>query len=156
MLRDLFKKIIVQNRIQPPVVNEPIKAETPREKRLRQDKELWTGWNYNVGHDEYVQDRYNTNMIIHMSRLAKVKEHDITMVYDPLRDGVKKSDNSYMIKSGTFNIFQTNEWNWCTNLQNFIVFETDFDIFKRFRNMLKNTRRNVANGVRNSASNTTS
>ncbi len=65
----------------------------------------WNDWNYKVGHDELIEDKYNSSIIAFMSPLMRVHEYDIKMIYSPdYNTNVTKGDNCYKIKSGTYNI----------------------------------------------------
>lgn len=81
-----------------------------------EDKKRWEGWNYNVGHDEFIQDKYNPDIIAFMSSVSKVKEWGVVMVYDPsVNECVWSPGRCYNIQNGTYTIQQSNEINVCSN-----------------------------------------
>lgn len=67
-----------------------------------QQVELWKDWNYNVGHDDFICDKYNPDMITFMSNIMKPAEHDIIMIYNPESKDVEIVDECYFVKSNTY------------------------------------------------------
>ena len=69
-----------------------------------QQVELWKDWNYNVGHNDYICDKYNSNIIAFMSNIMKPIENEIIMIYNPKSKDVDFTNECYFVKSNTYNI----------------------------------------------------
>ena len=78
--------------------------------------EFWENCNYNVGHDEMIEDKYNADLLGFMSRFGIVTEPNITMVYTPVNsDNINIENSSYNIVSGCYNVYPMNQINICSN-----------------------------------------
>lgn len=78
--------------------------------------EFWEDWNYNVGHDDMIEDRNNDDLIAFMSRYGVITEPNVTMVYTPIdNEHVKIEKSSYNILSGCYDMYPINETNVCSN-----------------------------------------
>lgn len=80
---------------------------------IKDDKDEWNNWNYNVGHSNYIEDRNNPDIIALMSYIMQPEYQNIIMIYNPClyNNFVTKNENSYVIHSGTINIYPFNEIN---------------------------------------------
>ena len=77
---------------------------------------FWENWNYNVGHDELIEDRYNEDLLVFMSRFGVVSEPNVTMVYRPVyNDNINIEESNYNIVSGVYKIYPLNQINISSN-----------------------------------------
>ena len=77
------------------------------------DRNIWKEWNYNVGHNECVEDKYNSDLIALLFPLTPISLNETIMVYDPslYNKKITKKDNSYQISHGTYDIYFFHEMN---------------------------------------------
>tara|TARA_Y100000389_G_scaffold179541_1_gene193689 strand:+ start:8166 stop:8492 length:327 start_codon:yes stop_codon:yes gene_type:complete len=83
-------------------------CESTKEKddEILKNNNFWPDWNYNVGHEDSIEDRYNSDLIAFMSHIVEPEIPDITMIYKP-----KINNECYIIKSDDYLIYQFNEIN---------------------------------------------
>ena len=75
----------------------------------KSDSLLWKDWNYNVGHNELIEDKYNSDIIALMNPLCKEVEKNIIMIYDlSSNENVTKVNDVYYVKSGEYEVYNIN------------------------------------------------
>lgn len=76
---------------------------------------FWENWNYNVGHDGMIEDKFNADLLAFMSPIVKQVECDIVMVYNPSIQNatITLSEKCYKIAEGVYDCLPTN----CVNIQ---------------------------------------
>lgn len=74
---------------------------------------LWTGWNYNAGlePDEYINDKFNSDIIALMSSLAPIEQINTTMIWYP----TNHNKGFYTIQQGCYSIYSFHERNVASN-----------------------------------------
>lgn len=71
---------------------------------------FWKNWNYNVGHDTMIEDKFNSDLIAFLSPMMNPVEHDIIMIYNPSvnNEKVTQSEKCYEISQGEYQLLPTN------------------------------------------------